>query len=219
MTMTVTTVLGNGVGGYADDQVNNPFGVIIGTDGALSFCDLDNQMIRRLDLTTNAVSTIAQANGLITRRDPTLGIIRIFTSKENQIDLATFREEETEVFTLLYPNAVNVGTAIREMHKIDGGYLQQHDVDGQLAALFASTQRAFELAALDALARSRLHILTLADALDLDTLRLLGMLGPESSALNPVLIQSCFLRSGVTLLGGAFSSSCSSSKRRRTASM
>ena len=64
----------------------------------------------------NAVSALAQQNGLITRRDPTLNIIRIYTSKENQADLATFREEETEVFTLLYPNAVNVGTAIRNLY-------------------------------------------------------------------------------------------------------
>ncbi len=56
------------------------------------------------------------------------------------------------------------------------------DIDGQLAILFAGAPRTFEVAALDALARSRLHVLTLADALDLDTLRLLGMLGPESSA-------------------------------------
>ncbi len=56
------------------------------------------------------------------------------------------------------------------------------DLDAQLPLLFAATQRQFETAALDALARSRLHVLTLADALDLDTLRLLGMLGPESSA-------------------------------------
>lgn len=56
------------------------------------------------------------------------------------------------------------------------------DIDAQLASLFASVPRNFELAALDALARARLHVLTLADALDLDTLRLLGMLGPESSA-------------------------------------
>ncbi|AKU95965.1 hypothetical protein AKJ09_02629 [Labilithrix luteola] len=56
------------------------------------------------------------------------------------------------------------------------------DIDGQLPQLFASGPRNFELSALDALARSRLHVLTLADALDLDTLRLLGMLGPESSA-------------------------------------
>ena len=56
------------------------------------------------------------------------------------------------------------------------------DIDAQLPSLFASAPRAFETTALDALARSRLHVLTLADALDLDTLRLLGMLGPESSA-------------------------------------
>ena len=56
------------------------------------------------------------------------------------------------------------------------------DLDSQLAGLFASLPRNFEMAVLDGLARSRLHILTLADALDLDTLRLLGMLGPESTA-------------------------------------
>jgi hypothetical protein len=56
------------------------------------------------------------------------------------------------------------------------------DLDSQLPALFAAMPRNFELAALDALARARLHVLTLADALDLDTLRLLGMLGPESTA-------------------------------------
>jgi hypothetical protein len=56
------------------------------------------------------------------------------------------------------------------------------DLDPELAALFAALPRAFELAALDAMAKARLHVLTLADALDLDTLRLLGMLGPDSSA-------------------------------------
>jgi hypothetical protein len=56
------------------------------------------------------------------------------------------------------------------------------ELDGQLPALFAAAPRAFETATLDALVRARLHVLTLADALDLDTLRLLGMLGPESSA-------------------------------------
>ena len=56
------------------------------------------------------------------------------------------------------------------------------DLDSQLPLLFSSAPRAFETTTLDALARSRLHVLTLADALDLDTLRLLGMLGPESSA-------------------------------------
>ncbi|MGH7330504.1 MAG: hypothetical protein ACREJX_19315, partial [Polyangiaceae bacterium] len=56
------------------------------------------------------------------------------------------------------------------------------DLDGQLFSLFSAVSRAFETDALDALVRARLHVLTLADALDLDTLRLLGMLGPETSA-------------------------------------
>ncbi len=56
------------------------------------------------------------------------------------------------------------------------------DLDTQLPSLFAAVPRAYEAGVLDALGRSRLHVLTLADALDLDTLRLLGMLGPESTA-------------------------------------
>ena len=56
------------------------------------------------------------------------------------------------------------------------------DLDRQLPQLYAAAPRQFESAILDALSRARLHVLTLADALDLDTLRLLGMLGPESTA-------------------------------------
>ena len=55
----VTTVVGTGVGGYSDSQVNNPYGLVIGPDGALYFCDLDNQRIRRLDLATKRLTTIA----------------------------------------------------------------------------------------------------------------------------------------------------------------
>ncbi len=56
------------------------------------------------------------------------------------------------------------------------------DIDSQLPALFSAIQRTAEFSLLERFVKSRLHILTLADALDLDTLRLLGMLGPESSA-------------------------------------
>ncbi len=55
----VTTLIGTGVPGLADTQVNNPYGIIIGPDGALYFCDLDNQRIRRIDPVTKAVSTVA----------------------------------------------------------------------------------------------------------------------------------------------------------------
>ena len=49
----VSTLIGTGARGYSDLQVNNPYGMAIGPDGALYFCDLDNQRIRRLDLKTN----------------------------------------------------------------------------------------------------------------------------------------------------------------------
>ncbi len=62
------------------------------------------------------VEEVTAANGLIYRREEKTGIIRIFTTKENQRDLASFRKDNTEVFTMLYPNATNVATAIRDLY-------------------------------------------------------------------------------------------------------
>src|ERR671937_3099579 len=56
---SVSTLVGTGVAGYAPNQVNNPYGMSLGPDGALYFCDLDNQRIRRLDLRTKLLTTIA----------------------------------------------------------------------------------------------------------------------------------------------------------------
>ena len=55
----VSTLVGTGTAGFSDQQVNNPYGVIFGPDGGLYFCDLDNQRIRRLDLRTRRMTTIA----------------------------------------------------------------------------------------------------------------------------------------------------------------
>jgi hypothetical protein len=53
------------------------------------------------------------------------------------------------------------------------------DLDAQLPTLFRLAPRTFELGYLEILRREKLHILTLSDALDVDTLQLLGMFGTD----------------------------------------
>lgn len=63
---TVATIAGTGVAGFSGDggpgiegQTNNPYGLVIGPDGALYFCEVGNHRIRRLDLKTHRLSTFA----------------------------------------------------------------------------------------------------------------------------------------------------------------
>ena len=51
---TVTTLIGTGMPGYSQTQVNNPYGMAIGPDGALYWCDLGSNRVRRMDLATTA---------------------------------------------------------------------------------------------------------------------------------------------------------------------
>jgi general secretion pathway protein D len=71
-----------------------------------------------------AIAEVARANGLVFRKDPESGIFRIFTTKENQRDLSSFREDQTRVYTLLYPNALNVAQAIKDLFgpRVQVGY-------------------------------------------------------------------------------------------------
>ena len=55
----MSTLIGTGSRGYSDREVNNPYGLVIGPDRALYFCDLDNQRIRRLDLKTHRITAVA----------------------------------------------------------------------------------------------------------------------------------------------------------------
>ena len=56
-----------------------------------------------------------KANGLFYRIDERSGIIRISTTEEYERDLASFRDEQTRVFTLLYPNPLAVAQAIQHV--------------------------------------------------------------------------------------------------------
>ena len=56
---TITTLIGTGTRGFDERSVNNPYGLVIGPDGALYFCDIDNHAVRRLDLRTRGVTTLA----------------------------------------------------------------------------------------------------------------------------------------------------------------
>lgn len=65
----VQTIAGTGVAGYelegrgglpaTETPINNPYGVVIGPDGALYFCEVDTGRIRRVSLQTGRITTIA----------------------------------------------------------------------------------------------------------------------------------------------------------------
>ena len=48
----VTTLIGTGMPGFSGTQVNNPYGMAIGPDGAMYFCDVDNQRFPVIDACT-----------------------------------------------------------------------------------------------------------------------------------------------------------------------
>lgn len=56
---TISTLVGTGRPGFDDTSINNPYGLVIGPDRGLYFCDIDNHAVRRLDLKTKKMTTIA----------------------------------------------------------------------------------------------------------------------------------------------------------------
>ena len=66
--------------------------------------------VRPMDVLENLTKT----HDLYYRIDEASGIVRIYTTEEYERNLASFRDEQTKVITLLYPNPVDVAVAIRD---------------------------------------------------------------------------------------------------------
>lgn len=74
---------------------------------------------------------------------------------------------------------INMGPAYQARVPVDASLFER--IDQQLPTLFMAARRNFEMSTLQALEVARLHVLTMTDALDLDTLRLFGMLGADGT--------------------------------------
>jgi general secretion pathway protein D len=64
----------------------------------------------------SVVEELCRANNLWFRQDEASGIVRIMTVSEFQRDLTSFREVQTQVFSVLYPNAVSTASAIADLY-------------------------------------------------------------------------------------------------------
>lgn len=86
----------------------------------------------------DAIEAIVKANGLFYRVEEQSGIIRIATREEYERDLTSFRDEETRVFTLLYPNPSAVAQAIQHVY---GDRVQLNSADNDFSDFIELSQR------------------------------------------------------------------------------
>ena len=61
------------------------------------------------------LETLCTSHGMWMRRDAATGVVRVYAAAEFRRDLEAMREERTEVFTLLYPNAADIAHAIADV--------------------------------------------------------------------------------------------------------
>ena len=86
----------------------------------------------------NALEAIVKANGLFYRIEANSGIVRIATLQEYEKDLSSFRDEQTRVFTLLYPNPSSVAQVIQQVF---GNRVQLNRADGEMDDLVDLSRR------------------------------------------------------------------------------
>lgn len=87
---------------------------------------------------SDALEAIVKANGLFYRVESNSGIVRIATLQEYEKDLSSFREEQTRVFTLLYPNPSAVAKVI---HQVFGDRVQLNRADAEVEELVDLSRR------------------------------------------------------------------------------
>ena len=85
--------------------------IVPSTDANAMKVNLYLRDVRPMDVLENLTKT----HDLYFRTDQDSGVIRIYTTEEYEENLASFREEQTRVFTLLYPNPVDAAVAIRDL--------------------------------------------------------------------------------------------------------
>ena len=81
---TVRTIAGTGVAGFESEgaisnlaqttRVNNPYGIIVGPDSALYFCEVDSGRVRRMDMNTRLLTTVAGNGEKAYRGDGSLAL-------------------------------------------------------------------------------------------------------------------------------------------------
>ncbi len=94
----------------------------------------------------DVLETMCTANGLWLRPDEKTGIIRVYTVGEFRKDLASFRDERTEIFTLLYPNALDIANAIADLF---GDRVEVSTGDNDMESMMELQQRMMRFDVLD----------------------------------------------------------------------
>ena len=111
---SLTTLAGSGVAGYRDDvgrqvQFNNPQGIALDGLGNLYICDTGNKLIRKLNITSRVVSTVAGIYGNVGFIDGTLGTSTLTAPKSitfvSSSNLMYFTESESNLV-----RSFNIGT-------------------------------------------------------------------------------------------------------------
>jgi hypothetical protein len=114
------------------------------------------------------------------------GVIREVAESEAARRSSTLRLSDDVIVVLLARLLSTVAERCRSLPTypsgvpLDAGLLE--NIGPQLDKLWAATRRTYDVQALEQLVAARLFVLTLVDALDLDTLQLFGVLGGDAAS-------------------------------------